>query len=179
LLNLLKTEESIKKEEQEVESIYIFAQTIVMKKYALLIVVLAAMVAACNTKKEQTNNEVADTTQVALNEWKEMDAYHMLMAEAFHPYKDSSNLEPAKLLAADLVKSAESWINAPLPEKVNNDEVKAKLQELKAGSDALASAVAGGKTEEISSTLTSLHDKFHELQEAWYGGGEGHHDHKH
>jgi hypothetical protein len=147
-----------------------------MKKIWMMAVAATILVAACGTKKDEASNEATDTTQVALQEWKEMDAYHMLMAEAFHPFKDSANLEPAKSLAADLVKSAEAWVNAPLPEKVNNDEVKTKLQELKAGSDALATAVAGGKTEEISSTLTTLHDTFHELQEAWYGGGK-HHDH--
>ncbi len=143
----------------------------------MIAVAATLILAACGTKKEEASTEATDSEKEALQEWKEMDAYHMLMAEAFHPYKDSANLEPAKNLAADLVKSAEAWVNAPLPEKVNTEEVKTKLQELKAGSDALASAVTGGKTEEISATLTTLHDKFHELQEAWYGGGEGHDHH--
>jgi PBP1b-binding outer membrane lipoprotein LpoB len=147
-----------------------------MKKLTLILVVLAAVfVAACSAKKEETAPATEETA--AADEWPEMDAYHFAMAEAFHPFKDSANLAPVKAQAADLVKAAETWVNAPLPEKVNNDEIKAKLQELKTGSDALAQLVTTGTDEEIGTALTALHDKFHELQEAWYGGGDHHHDH--
>ena len=129
------------------------------------------VVTACTSKKEEA-------TETAAQERAEMDAYHLVMAEAFHPFKDSANLEPVKAQAAELAKAAEAWVNAPLPEKVNNDDVKAKLAELKTNSDALAQLVATGTQEEIGAALTSLHDQFHALQEAWYGG-EGHHQHDH
>ncbi len=147
-----------------------------MKKLTSILILLAVIfVAACNAKKEETAPAAEETA--AADEWPEMDAYHFAMAEAFHPYKDSANLEPVKTQAAELVKAAEVWVNAPLPEKVNNDEIKGKLQELKAGSDALAQLVSTGTPEEIGASLTALHDKFHELQEAWYGGGGHKHDH--
>jgi hypothetical protein len=147
-----------------------------MKKLTLILFVLAAVfVAACSGKKEETAPAAEETA--AVDEWPEMDAYHFAMAEAFHPFKDSANLAPVKVQAADLAKAAETWVNAPLPEKVNNDEIKTKLQELKAGSDALAQLVTTGTDEEIGTSLTALHDKFHELQEAWYGGGGHQHNH--
>lgn len=139
---------------------------------------LSAMLvsAACSSPKKEA---VTDETAVA-EEWPAMDAYHFIMAEAFHPFKDSANLEPVKIQAAELAKSANDWLNAPLPEKVNTDEVKAALQQLKTDSEALASLVTTGSPEEIGASLTALHDKFHELQESWYGGGKGHdHGHKH
>lgn len=131
------------------------------------------LVSACTSKKEEATEEAAS------EEWPAMDAYHLVMAESFHPFKDSANLEPVKAQAAELAKAAEAWVNAPLPEKVNTDEVKAKLAELKTNSDALAQLVSTGTPEEIGTALTALHDQFHELQEAWYGGGEGHHHHDH
>jgi len=139
-----------------------------MKKLQLFLTVstILFLATACSTKKEET--AVATEQEVAAEEWPEMDAYHMVMAEVFHPYKD---------YASELVKSAESWANAPLPEKVNNDEVKTKLQDLKTSSEALAQLTTTGTNEEIGASLTSLHDKFHVLQEAWYGGGEHKHDH--
>jgi hypothetical protein len=142
-----------------------------------LVLILLAMVVtvACSSNKDK---EAAAEETVAA-EWPAMDAYHLVMAEAFHPYKDSANLEPVKAQAAELAKAAEAWVNAPLPEKVNNDEVKATLAELKTNSDALAQLVATGTPEEIGAALTALHDQFHELQEAWYGGGEEHHHHDH
>jgi hypothetical protein len=150
-----------------------------MKKLPLFLVtaLAVAFVVACASKKEETTTTTEESTTT--EEWAEMDAFHMVMAETFHPYKDSANLEPVKAQASELVKAAETWAAAPLPEKVNNDEVKAKLQDLKTSSEALAQLVATGTTEEIGASLTSLHDKFHALQEAWYGGGEHKHDHAH
>ncbi len=147
-----------------------------MKKLtSILFAAAVVFVVACTAKKEETAPAAEETA--ATDEWPAMDAYHFAMAEAFHPFKDSANLAPVKAQVGDLVKAAETWVNAPLPEKVNTEEVKAKLQELKAGSDALAQLVTTGTDEEIGASLTALHDKFHELQEAWYGGGEHHHDH--
>ena len=91
-----------------------------------------ALLIACGTKKETTATETAtDSTSADADEWKAMDDFHMIMAESFHPFKDSANLAPAKAKAAELAASAEQWLATPLPEKVNNENVKAKLETLK------------------------------------------------
>jgi hypothetical protein len=150
-----------------------------MKKLTpfLLTALAITCVVACSPKKEESTTATEEKT--ATEEWAEMDAFHIVMAETFHPFKDSANLEPVKAQAQELIKAADAWLAAPLPEKVNNDEVKAKLQDLKTSSEALAQLVTAGTTEQIGASLTSLHDKFHALQEAWYGAGEDKHDHKH
>lgn len=130
------------------------------------------VVAACGgSKKEETaaNDD----------EWPAMDEFHMVMAESFHPYKDSANLEPAKANAAEMAKAAEKWLNAPLPEKVNTDEVKAALGQLKTDADAFTQLVQSSDTVKIGESLTALHDSFHALQEVWYGRHkeEKHDDH--
>lgn len=102
----------------------------------------------------------------------------MIMAEAFHPYKDSTNLEPAKKLAAEMATEAEKWQAAALPEKVNNDEVKGLLEQLKTKTRALADSIAANTPDdEIGKSLTLLHDNFHSIMEAWHGGGEKHEKH--
>ena len=58
---------------------------------------------ACSGKKEETAEH--GHHEVTGEAWKEMDDFHMIMAEAFHPYKDSMNLEPAKLKAPELAAS--------------------------------------------------------------------------
>jgi hypothetical protein len=137
------------------------------------IIVLAGMFVACNSKKENTE-------ELASDEWLEMDAFHMTMAEAFHPFKDSANLEPAKRLAGELATSAEKWMNSPLPENVNNDDVKSKLQALKDSTASFSQLVASGDSIQVGDALTRLHDQFHELQEVFYGGHEHEHgEHKH
>lgn len=137
----------------------------------LLILVAVAVVIACSGKKESA--EVANN-----EEWPEMDEFHMVMAESFHPFKDSANLEPAKANAEEMARVAEKWANAPLPEKVNNDEVKNQLAQLKTGAAEFTQVIQSGDTTKIKESLTGLHDLFHKLQETWYANDKEHgHEH--
>ena len=144
-----------------------------LSKY-IFILLAVAVVVACSGKKE------AESTASDM-EWPEMDEFHLVMADAFHPYKDdSSNIAPAIKFAPELARVAEKWSNAPLPEKVNNEEMKSSLSQLKTDAEAFAQLAQSGDSTKIGESLTSLHDAFHKVQEAWYGAGkEGHHEHKH
>lgn len=139
--------------------------------------VVFALLLACSAKQEQAETEVVDEDEA----WPLMDEFHMVMAESFHPFKDSANIAPAIANAAEMAAVAEKWSNAELPSKVNNDEVKADLQTLKTETAAFAELVQGGDEAAIGASLKELHDLFHKLQDAWYKGGDGHHhgDHKH
>lgn len=141
-----------------------------MKNLVLLFLTLSLL--GCAAKKEDNTTEAEDQKV-----WQEMDDYHMIMAETFHPYKDSANLEPAKSRANELASAADKWANSDLPEKVNNDEMKDKLAKLKEASASLVEKVNAGNDTEIGDQLNKVHDLFHEIQEHWYGGGEHHHHH--
>ncbi len=134
----------------------------------LLTLALSLLVFACATKEhhsEETDND----------EWPEMDAFHMTMAEAYHPLKDSGNVEPAMRLMGQLADEADKWAAAPLPEKVNNEDVKAKLEKLKTDLRALSDDVNDGAPEDqVGTALPAIHDQFHQIMEAWHGGGEKH-----
>ncbi len=136
----------------------------------VLILFAFALALACSGKKDSAE-AVANN-----DEWPEMDEFHMIMAESFHPYKDSANIEPAKANAVEMTRVAEKWAKAALPEKVDNDEVKANLTQLKNDAAAFTQIVQSSDSTKIGESLTSLHDTFHKLQEAWYGAGkdEGH-----
>lgn len=137
----------------------------------LLSLCLTTLIFACASKKEEAH-DTADQ-----KEWKEMDDFHMVMAETFHPYKDSANLEPAKSQAAQLATSAEKWATSTLPEKVNTDEMKNKLSELKSETAGFVATAAGTDEKAIADQLTKIHDLFHSIQEDWYGGHQGHGEH--
>lgn len=143
----------------------------------LLTFILGVFLFACGNKEKQETPVVAEVTES--DEWAEMDSFHMIMAESFHPYKDSANLEPVKRLAEEMAKEAETWAGKPLPSKVDNEEVKAKIQQLKTDTRNLADKIKAGATdEEVGGLLNSLHDSFHAIMEAWNGGGENH-EHQH
>ncbi len=132
-----------------------------------LLVFFALVLGACSgpVKQEAMSDD----------EWPTLDKFHMTMAEAFHPFKDSTNLEPAKKLAAELAQSADAWAAEALPAKVNNDDTRALLEALKSDSHKLADQVnAGAPNDSIGASLTALHDRFHQITEAWHGGGEKH-----
>ena len=146
-------------------------------KIKLIILSIACCIAlvSCSDKKheEEETAEVEETMDS--DEWSDMDSFHMIMAEAFHPYKDSTNLEPAKQLAEEMAQEADEWASASLPDKVNTEAVKALLTQLKTDTRSLADQIKNGATDEtIGASLKALHDSFHGIMEAWNGAGEEH-----
>jgi hypothetical protein len=141
---------------------------------ALGLLVFMVVLAACSSKKESTTSEALEE-----DTWESMDKFHMVMAESFHPYKDSANLAPAKANAAAMADAAREWLNAPLPEKVNTARVKAQLLQLKTDTETFVTTVASDDDKAIGESLNVLHDLFHEIQEAWYSDGAEHHHHEH
>ena len=136
-----------------------------------LLMIVGVTFYSCSPKEKTVSNE----EQSDENEWAEMDSFHMIMAEAFHPYKDSASLEPVKRLAEEIAQEAEKWASASLPEKVKNDEMKSKLNQLKADTRALSEMIkAGASDEEIGTSLQALHDSFHNIMGAWNDEGMDH-----
>ena len=140
-------------------------------KLAILAIVI--FVIACNRKEGDHSHQSPGDS----NSWKEMDDFHMVMAETFHPYKDSADLEPIKQKSGELAGAADKWASSSIPEKVDSDATKSKLQNLKSETEVLADLVQKGDDAAIGAQLTKVHDLFHEIQEDWYGGGEHKHDH--
>jgi len=138
-------------------------------KYLFVLAAWAFAVVACTTK----TSEHETTSSQDQDEWPEMESFHMVMAEAYHPFKDSANLEPIKSLAENLAKESAAWAGAKLPPAMDNEQVKAKLEKLKVDCRALADQVkAGASNEQIGSSLMALHENFHGIMEAWHHGKE-------
>jgi hypothetical protein len=147
--------------------------------YYFFLFLFAMCIAAtsCGDKKQESSDDDSTSRhdqESAHEEWKEMDDFHNIMAASYHPFKDSMNLAPAKTNASEMAASAEKWSSAPLPKKVDNEEVKIKLQALKTSTAAFVETAKSGDDKLIGESLSKLHDEFHEIQEAWYGG-HGHH----
>lgn len=142
-----------------------------MKKIGsqFLIAVIVAVVAwACGSKPGEN-----------VDEWKEMDEFHLVMADVYHPLKDSGDLAPIKERADELAAAADTWANSEIPAKADNDEFKGMLEKLKGGTTDLANQIVNGATDdEIGAQLTDLHELMHHLQEKWYDtDGAADHDH--
>lgn len=100
----------------------------------------------------------------------------MIMAESWHPLTDSASLVPARANAEMLAAEAEKWAAATLPERVNNDEMMTRIEDLKTSSRAFADKVkAGTSDEEFAAALSAIHEQFHAIMEAWEGAGHSDH----
>jgi hypothetical protein len=128
------------------------------------LLLLTLLAYACGGKKENAHVHHHEREDV----WKEMDAFHLVMQETFHPYKDSSNLEPARSRASELMAAADKWASAPLPARVDNQMMESRLDELRSEAARLAESVKSPDDNAIGERLTELHDTFHEIEEAWY-----------
>jgi len=146
-----------------------------LMKYLLFALILLTF-SCSNKEKEQAEGE--DDI-----EWKEMDDFHAIMADVYHPLKDSGNLEPIRNEANTLSAEATKWAQSRLPSKVNDEETKKMLAQLEDGCQQLNQLVKDkASDEEISTKLTSLHETFHHITERWHSAGkeegaEEHHEH--
>lgn len=101
----------------------------------------------------------------AKSAWKELDAYHKLMMDTWHPAKSSNDLKPLKLKAKDLSASAKSLAKSTPPAACNRAEMVEAARQLAAASDALAQQVlAGASDATLKSALQELHEKFERLE---------------
>ncbi|MBI1770458.1 MAG: hypothetical protein HYR67_18980 [Bacteroidetes bacterium] len=141
-------------------------------KNLIAIVVLWSFCAACSHKEHHEKKA----------EWKELDSFHKIMADVFHPLKDSGDLKPVKKLAAQLAEEAERLASSSLPENLRSDEMKSNLEKLKTDSKSLADEIAKGASDDaIKEKLTALHDQFHKIMEASQGshGHDENEEHEH
>ena len=135
----------------------------------LAAVLITGCLFSCGEKTASTSSgEAKAAASTDAGDWTMMDEFHIVMAEAFHPYKDSANLQPAKDLAGEMAAVAAKWADAALPQQVDNESVKAKIDELQSGTKQFQETIQSGSDEEIGAKLNELHDLFHELQDAWY-----------
>lgn len=138
--------------------------------FRLSLIVGAALALSCGKKE--------DTTAPGADDWPEMDSFHMIMAESYHPLKDSANLLPARTNAEAMASEVEKWVGAVLPEKVNTEDIKTKLAQLKADTRAFADNVKANAPDTVlSASLEKLHEEFHQIMEAWNRGAEEHEHH--
>jgi hypothetical protein len=134
-----------------------------------MLAVIAGLLFSCGGHKESQEHH-ADGSK----DWKEMDSFHMVMAEAFHPYKDSADLRPAKKVASELAAAARDWKNSAVPEGIDADKMQNNLDKLVKDSEEFAQQVATENDETLGRKLTDLHDLFHEMQNDYYGAATGH-----
>ena len=96
--------------------------------------------------------------------WPEMDAFHTVMSQTWHPVEDG-NYQPIRERADELAEVAETWRKSTIPAEYQaQKDIKKKLKELAKETKELAKEIkAGSSDEDIKEDLQELHDLFHAI----------------
>lgn len=102
----------------------------------------------------------------AADQWAELESYHEIMSQTFHPAEEGK-FTPIRKLAGELATRAQKWLESTPPKIYDAPEIRAILVKLNRESKALADSIANGTSDEqIKKDLTALHDRFHEIMGA-------------
>jgi hypothetical protein len=108
---------------------------------------------------------VAFKAQAQQPVWKELDDYHSVMAQTFHP-SEEGNLQPIKERSGELADKAKALQKSAIPAAYQKPGVEETLDKLAKESKALDKMVRKKKPDaDITKALAALHDRFHEVME--------------
>jgi hypothetical protein len=103
------------------------------------------------------------TAQSIFEKWPEMNVFHEVMAQTFHPTEEN-NLEPLKTRSEELMKKAENLLNSNIPEEYRTKSILNALEILQSKSEALnKSVVAKAPDDDLKQSISDLHNAFHEI----------------
>lgn len=106
--------------------------------------------------------------------WKELDAYHDLMAATWHPAQ-KDDLKPARAKADSLVAAAKAWSDSKAPAACDTKPIKDAIAEVLAGSTKVLHLVHGNAADaELKTAMHDVHEKF-EVVEKGCKPGKAHH----
>lgn len=108
--------------------------------------------------------------------WKEMNAFHMVMAATWHPASQKNDLAPLRAKATDLAKSAEAWAasKAPMmPHGCHSEAVTTAIARVAVDAKTLATLVSTSADDaRLKESLKALHDTFEVAEKGCGGHGE-------
>ncbi len=96
----------------------------------------------------------------AMSGWKELDAFHMVMMQTWHPAKGMNNLAPIRAKAAELAEKAELWTKSDFPKGCDTPVMRDAVTKAAAQAQELAKLVAAGPDDQVKAALKTVHDSF-------------------
>ena len=92
--------------------------------------------------------------------WKELDAFHELMAATWHPAK-AGDLKVIRAKADSLSASAKAWAASKVPTACDKKEIRDAMADVVTGSAKVAQLVADkGADADVRTALHDVHERF-------------------
>lgn len=96
--------------------------------------------------------------------WKEMNAFHELLAATYHP-ATKDTLQPLREKAAELAAAAKTWSTAEAPPSCNSDATRKTVEGLATDAQAIAAQVAAKASDaDLKKSITALHERFKSVE---------------
>jgi hypothetical protein len=129
---------------------------------ALIVAVPAALRAQAASKPMEHGHD----EKHAPSAWKELDRYHTLMAAAWHPARDKSDLAPARAKAAEMAQAGKALTTSTPASCAAKTGFPAKVTALATETEKVAQMVSKQAADaDLKAALKSLHDTFHGVEE--------------
>jgi hypothetical protein len=114
--------------------------------------------------KEAMKHDMGQMNHMA-GPWKEMNAFHAVLAATFHPAKDQKNVKPLREKADALAAAARAWTASTPPAACADAATRSTVAAI--STDALAignQVLANAADAELTKAITELHDKFETVE---------------
>src|SRR5687767_12025262 len=144
----------------------------------LLIAAFVAAIAPVQVTAQDTTRPKPDSGRGMMDDhmmgpWKEMNAFHRVMAATWHPASQKGDVAPLKARVKELLTSADAWAASKppaMPASCSSEAVRTAATKVATESKALVALVDSGADDaRLKSVLKGVHDAF-EVAEKGCGG---------
>lgn len=113
--------------------------------------------------------------QSKFDSWQALKDFHKVMSQTFHP-SEEGNLKPIKSRSGEMVEKANALKKSTIPAEFDKKEVRAAVKQLAKDSKKLDKMIKKNATDaEITTSLSALHDVFHQIVGLCSSEGHEHH----
>lgn len=125
---------------------------------------VSAQAATAKAPAHKHDMEMAD--HHASSAWKELDAFHALLAETWHPVTKSNDLKPIRAKASALSGAAQAWAASKVPASCDKQPIRDAIAAVAAGSKDIATMVSKQASDStVKGALEALHTRFEVVEE--------------
>ena len=143
---------------------------------AMLLFLAPLAMAAQDPAKPKPEAEKGMMDDHMMGPWKEMNAFHRVMAATWHPASSKGDLAPLKAKAKELLAAADAWAASPppaIPPSCGDTSVVAATKKVAGETKALVALVESNADDtRLKSALKGVHDAFEVAEKACSGHGE-------
>jgi hypothetical protein len=150
-----------------------------MTTRTLLIAALVAAIVPVQLSAQDATKPKPDSSQGTMDDhhmmgpWKEMNAFHRVMAATWHPASQKGDVAPLKARVKELLTAADAWAASKppaTPASCGNEAVRNTATTVATESKALVALVDSGADDvRLKAALKGVHDAF-EVAEKGCGG---------